>query len=117
MIESGDTLRQVAQKEGISASLIIWNARHDETFAKQYARALETRTLLDFEALEDDLRDPERGKFGIDAAWVAWKRLQIDTRKWALSKRNPKVYGDKITHQGDSDAPIELVVRRIGPKE
>jgi hypothetical protein len=33
-----------------------------------------------------------------------------------MSKLAPKKYGDKITHAGDSDQPLEVVVRRIGPK-
>lgn len=100
-IESGKTLRQVAENNGISDSLIIWKSLHDEEFAKQYARAISIRTDRDFESLEDDLQvEPPTvsTKYGeyVDAGWVAWKRLQIDTRKWALSKRNPKKYGERI---------------------
>jgi terminase small subunit-like protein len=113
--ERGLTLRQVAAEEGISDSLIIWNANHDETFAKQYARAIEIRTDRDFEKLEDDLNEQPAmvpTKFGemVDSGWVAWKRVQIDTRKWALSKRNPKKFGDKLEHVGDPDAPIVVKV-------
>jgi hypothetical protein len=41
---------------------------------------------------------------------IAHTRLQIDTRKWLLSKMLPKVYGDKVTneHTGKDGGPIEM---------
>jgi hypothetical protein len=41
---------------------------------------------------------------------IAHTRVQIDTRKWVLSKMLPKVYGDKITqeHTGADGGPIAL---------
>jgi hypothetical protein len=41
---------------------------------------------------------------------VAHKRLQIETRKWVLSKVLPKIYGDKVTTQlvGSNDGPIQV---------
>ena len=35
----------------------------------------------------------------------------------ATHANNPKVYGEKLIHQGDADHPIELVVRHIGARE
>jgi hypothetical protein len=37
---------------------------------------------------------------------IEHRRLQVDTRKWLLSKALPKVYGDKIIHSGDDEDPI-----------
>ena len=41
---------------------------------------------------------------------IAHKRVQIDTRKWMLSKMLPKVYGDKVTqeHTGAGGGPIAI---------
>jgi hypothetical protein len=41
---------------------------------------------------------------------IAHTRVQIDTRKWILSKMLPKIYGDKITqeHTGAGGGPITL---------
>lgn len=41
---------------------------------------------------------------------VAHKRVQIETRKWMLSKMLPKVYGDKIVqeHTGADGGPIAI---------
>jgi len=94
-IESGLTLKQVAEKNGISKALILKNVRASQRFCDLYARAMDIRTDSDFEHLADELSvEPERTRTGIDAAWVNWKRLQIDTIKWALSKRNPKKYAE-----------------------
>jgi hypothetical protein len=111
-IESGSTLREVARANNISCALILKKVAANKDFCDQYARVLELRTESDFEKLADLVfEEPERGKFGIDSAWVNLKRLQVDTLKWALSKRNPKKYGDKITHAGDADNPV--VVKRV----
>lgn len=111
-IENGDTLRQVAQSERCSASLIMKYAREDDSFGKQYARAMELRTDGDFEQLDAlQAEQPQLGEKGVDSAWVAWRKLQVDTLKWSLSKRVPKKYGDKLEHSGDPDRP--LVVRTL----
>ena len=41
---------------------------------------------------------------------VALRRLQIDTKKWVLSKMLPKVYGDKVVqeHTGAGGGPIQM---------
>lgn len=38
---------------------------------------------------------------------TAHRRLQIDTRKWLLSRWLPKVYGDKVALTGDGGGPIQ----------
>ncbi len=41
-------------------------------------------------------------------------RLQVDTRKWLLSKALPKVYGDKLAIGGDPDiGPVKHVIEHI----
>ncbi len=37
---------------------------------------------------------------------LAHRRLQIDTRKWLISRWLPKIYGDRTTLAGDPDAPL-----------
>lgn len=76
----------------------------DEEKAKQYTRAKE----IGQEALADEIIDiaddssdtyvDEFGNKRVDGASVQKKRLQIDARKWQLSKQNPKKFGDKIDH-------------------
>ncbi len=56
---------------------------------------MDLRTEVDFEGLADAIADTPESKALDGPAWVNWKRLQIDTIKWALSKRNPKKYADR----------------------
>lgn len=100
-IESGLTLRQVAAQHSISAALILKKVAANKEFCEQYARVLELRTESDFERLADLVfEEPRETNFGtIDAGWVNLKRLQVDTIKWALSKRNPKKYGERIQQE------------------
>jgi hypothetical protein len=111
------SLRAICRDLGISHTSFIDHVNKSQQLADQYARAKEVGDDLAFDHLRElQTMEPERGKFGVDPGWVAWKRQQVDTLKWELSKRCPKKYGDKITHAGDSDQPLELIVRRIGPK-
>jgi hypothetical protein len=41
-------------------------------------------------------------------------KLQVDTRKWLISKLKPETYGDRLELAGDARAPLTLVVERIG---
>lgn len=49
---------------------------------------------------------------------VERSKLQIDTRKWLLSKLDPKKYGDKQLHTGpNGEGPVQFVVKSILDKE
>ena len=82
-------------------------------FAARYARAREQayQRLADelLELADADCTGPD-GK--PDNALVQQRRLQVDTRKWLLSKLLPKQYGDRVTAEiaGDATAPV---LRRI----
>ena len=111
-IESGGTLRQAAKSHDISPALILKKVSLDESFRERYARVLELRADADFEALMDTiLEEPERNNFGsVDNGWVQWKRLQIDTVKWALSKRIPKKYGELMQHEHSGELGIKAIL-------
>lgn len=79
------------------------------TFADRYARA----RALGLERLADEViaisDAPCAGSNGeADNALVQKQRLQVDSRKWLLSRLLPKQYGDKVTQElvGNPDAPI-----------
>lgn len=123
-IAEGSTLRKAAENNSISASAIIRHVTSNEEFAKQYARVLDIRGELDFEQLCDvTFEKPEYGDKGVDSGWVNWRRVQIDTVKWALSKRNPKKYGEKIQqeHTGEINLGLAEVIaearKRAGKPE
>lgn len=126
-IMDGESLRAVCRDEEMPSRMTVlrWVASN-EAFRDQYARACEIRAdlLFDemFEIADDATNDymlqaskdagDEDGvslKAGFNSENVQRSRLRIDTRKWALSKMNPKKYGDKIQHAGaDGEGPIVI---------
>jgi hypothetical protein len=44
----------------------------------------------------------------VDETAISRSRLQVDTRKWMLSKMLPKIYGDKIEVGGKDGGPIQV---------
>lgn len=75
--------------------------------ASQYARACEDRQelLLDeiLDIADDNRQDTvlRKDRNGVDyealdKEWVDRSKLRVDVRKWALSKMNPRKFGDKV---------------------
>lgn len=97
-VSEGQSLRSACVDLGTSHSTFLLWCSKDRTLADQYARARETGTDVEFEALDAlQQSQPERDDKGrVDPGWVAWKRLQVDTKKWELSKKAPKKYGEKV---------------------
>jgi len=90
----------------------------DEELSTRYAEA--KRIQADYLAEElldiaDDgsndwmaSNDPENPGYKVNQEYYQRSRLRLDTRKWIASKLRPMKYGDRVTHGGDSDAPIVL---------
>jgi hypothetical protein len=82
---------------------IEWLA-NDTLLSKQYAYACEARADLIFDEIieiaDDDSGDrkvnEKTGEEVLDSEFVQRSRLKVDARKWAVSKMNPKKYGDKL---------------------
>ena len=86
-----------------------WLADDDKKdFSDRYAKACEMRAELIFEEVMDIVDDVAPIKDEIAKA-----RLQMDARKWFLSKLMPKKYGDRITDEiiGNDDNITINVVR------
>lgn len=101
-IAEGGTWRSASKLLGVSSYSFSKWLSSDEQLAKQYARALEAQgdeyAFRVIETAEDPTIDP------------ADKRARIDAYKWAAGKRKPKVYGDRLTHAGDENAPVRSEV-------
>lgn len=82
----------------------------DRALAEDYARAREE--LHEFIAAEilaiADAPVPSNEKGGADPGAIQKQRLQVDARKWLLSKLAPKKWGDKIEVSGDSENPLKI---------
>lgn len=107
-----------------------WLAANEELNG-QYARAkehqLEHIAEQILEIADDDSEDAifvggddESGasaKRVQNSEFIARSRLRVDSRKWILSKLNPKKYGDKIeqTFQNPDGSKLDLTVNFITP--
>lgn len=110
MVE-GNSLRQSCKTVGVSIGTFLGWVADDATLAEHYARA---RAIL-LEHLAEDLVEISDTPVGsldsgaTDTGAVQKQRLQVDTRKWLLSKLVPKKYGDKVTQEltGPGGGPIQ----------
>lgn len=100
---------------GVPHSRFVAWCQADAELAERYARARED--LIDRiaqEAIEiADEPVPMTEKGAMDSAAVQKQRLQVETRKWLLSKLAPKRYGDKLELSGDAAAPLVHRIERV----
>lgn len=100
--------------QAANVSWTAWNewVANDAELANKYVRARES--LIERMAQElADIADepPPLGPDGkVDNGWVAKHRLQVDTRKWLLSKLAPRKYGERLEVAGDASAPLQAAV-------
>lgn len=107
-ILSGEAVRNIMKDSELPdfSTLLEW-VSVDEVKFKQYSRAMELRGELLFEEMIDICDDGSNDwmeRFNREGEVVGWQvngehvqrsKLRVDTRKWYLSKLNPKKFGDK----------------------
>jgi len=122
-LADGKSLRWICDQEGMpnKGTVLRW-ARDNTNFRDQYARAREVGDeLLAEEILEiaDETRfDTLHTEAGPkpDNEWINRSKLRVDARKWLLSKRQPKKYGDKVdVTSGGEKLPVAPRVFQILP--
>lgn len=108
-MRNGLSAFKACQAAGVAQSTFGMWVDADPALAADYARAREDlieRIASEIMELSDsDVGLQPDGKK--DWAAVQKHRLQVDSRKWLLSKLAPKKYGDKITHVGDEENPVK----------
>jgi hypothetical protein len=108
-LSSGLSLRQIEKEEDMPAATTVYYWLLDEDkkeFLKQYNVARQIQSELEFEQLDEMAEEAIGSIVGddkSDGARVAARKLQIDTKKWALSKKMPKKYGDKLDLTSDGE--------------
>ncbi len=122
--ENNSPLRK-ALKGKLSPETFYRMLDDSETCTKQYARACKERADNIFEEMfeiADDGRNDYMTKVinGIEVEVInpeaiQRSRLRIDQRKWALSKMNPKKYGDKVdvtsgNEKINNNTPVNLKI-------
>lgn len=121
LIAGGASLRSVCMHNGMprAPSIILdWRADHP-TFDKHYTRAVQDRHEYWASEVLDIADTPEIGQkitdsnqFGrtvVEGDMLEHRKLRIDSRRWLLSKLEPKKYGDRtqLEHSGPNGGPIE----------
>lgn len=106
-IVSGDKIEDAANSAGFTMKMFYrWFVKHDD-FRQKYTEALKSRTVSDEISLLNDCeyaeRDVKESDPKIANALANIHRLKIDTKKWLMSKRFPKKYGDKMDVTSDGE--------------
>lgn len=110
-IEKGRALRNVLKDDKMPSTSTFYEwLDNDDVKSKQYARATSVRADIIFDDIlsiaDENTNDTYINDNGIEVVnndVIQRSRLRIDSRKWVLSKLNPKKYGDKtdITSGGE----------------
>lgn len=132
----GMSLRKALSITGLSGSTFdAYVTGSDEVSiarAKRYAHAREKRAEMLFEEMLEIADTPKEGvttRIDKDGNFITehsdmlgHRKLQIDTRKWALSKMLPKKYGEKldVTTDGEALPPTtapQINIQIVKPEE
>lgn len=119
-IAEGESLRKITMEAGMPShsSVYLWLLQHPD-FSDKYARAREEQadTLADeIIAIADEQpdldpiysKDGELIEIKLHSAYIQWQKNRVDARKWVAAKLKPKKYGDRVTHAGDAENPLEI---------
>lgn len=124
-LEKGYSLRSILRREDMPSSRTFfkWIDEDDEK-VKQYERSLELRSEMLFDEIieiadkqGEDIGEDENGNKIVNHNIVQRNRLQIDARKWALSKMFPKKFGDKVMQEHSGEVKTTTTVIRWGNNE
>ena len=114
-MRSGLSAFKACQAAGVPQSTFSRWVDDDAILAENYARAredlIERMATEIMEISDQDVGVAVDGKK--DWAAVQKHRLQVDTRKWLLSKLAPKKFGDKIEVSGDPANPLVQRIERV----
>lgn len=109
-MRNGLSAFKACQKAGVPQSTFNRWVDADAKLAEDYAHARED--LIERMAQEvmelSDQEVPETGDGKKDWQAIQKHKLQVDTRKWLLSKLAPKKYGDKLEVSGDEKSPLSM---------
>jgi len=90
-IAGGRSVANVCKDEDMPEDRAIWRwLSEDETFSRDYARAIQARAMAHADMISDVTFGILSGKIPPDRGRVA-----LDAMKWTASRLLPKIYGDR----------------------
>ena len=100
------SLRSICAREDMPSTdtVLRWLNQHED-FRARYARARLDQAHASVHRMREIEDKILSGELEPNAA-----RVVLDSIKWRASKLGAKVYGDRIQHSGDPDAPIQHAV-------
>jgi hypothetical protein len=115
-LSAGKSLNAICKAEGMPSEHAVraWAMDDREGFAAKYARARDLGLDCIAQEIIDIADTPKTGTKTVSKAtgieitegdMVEHRRLQIESRKWYLSKLAPKRYGEKLAIGGADDLP------------
>jgi len=114
-MRSGLSAFKACQAAGVPQSTFSRWVDEDAILAENYTRAredlIERMAQEVLELSDSDVGFLPDGKK--DWAAVQKHKLQVDTRKWLLSKLAPKKYGEKLEVSGDPSSPLVQRIERV----
>ncbi len=130
-LSGGESLVSICKDERLPGHTTIfqWISQHPE-FAENYARARQFWAHAEFERMMEIADTPMEGEKIEEGStdkgsyskttrgdMTDHRRLQVDTRKWALARMFPKVYGDYQRNDtqlsGAGGGPITLIIEPV----
>lgn len=111
LFATGVSMREVCEKEGMPSpsSVYLWLSKYED-FSDKYTRAKADGQEASLDDLDEIAEKVISGDIEPNAARVA-----ADIKKWAIVKRNPKKYGEKVdlNHGGQSENPLTMLISEI----
>jgi len=112
-ILNGNSLRKATATAGVDKSTFIRWISKDEDLLREYLLARQAQAEHFFDEILDIADEP-----AADLIEINKRRIQIDARKWVLSKMNPKRYGKQMTLENiQQERPRALVIRVLREDE
>jgi len=114
-MRNGLSCFKACEAAGVPNSTFMRWVDSDAKLAESYAHAredlIERMAQEVLELADSDV--PETGEGKKDWQAIQKHKLQVDTRKWLLSKLAPKRYGDKLEVSGDPANPLVQRIERV----
>ena len=120
-LAAGESLRAICRDDGMPPESTVrgWVLDDVQGFSAQYARArdigldaLAEETLAFADTPVEGVRREESddGYKEVREDMLGHRKLQVDTRKWLLSKLAPKKYGEKTSMEltGANGGPVQI---------
>jgi hypothetical protein len=129
-IALGKSMRTICESDAMPAISTVFSwFRTNQPFLEQYARAKKESTsahedyLLDIaddgrnDFMEDNYNKGKTPGYQLNGENIQRSKLRVDTRKWLMSKLEPKKYGDKLDVTSDGKALPQPIYGGLSVKD